>query len=117
LWGISFKPETDDIRQAPAIFLIEKLLKMGAHIRAFDPVAMENARAIFKDKVTFCEGNYQCLEGADALVIVTEWNEFRSPNFAKIKQLLKTPVLFDGRNLYSPEKLKELGFDYFSIGR
>ncbi len=117
LWGISFKPETDDIRQAPAIFLIEKLLGLKAMVKAFDPVAIQNARKLFEDRVTFCNNNYACLEGADCLIIVTEWNEFRSPNFTKMKQLLTNPVIFDGRNLYSPEKMRELGFDYFSIGR
>ncbi len=117
MWGLAFKPETDDIRQAPSLFLIEKLLEWGAEIRAFDPVAMDNVRPLFGKKVTFCPGNYQCLEGADCLVITTEWNEFRSPNFLRMKQLLNKPVLFDGRNLYEPQKMKELGFDYFSIGR
>ena len=117
MWGLAFKPETDDIREAPALFLIENLLKHGAKIRAFDPVAMENVRNIFGNKIQFPSGNYDCLEGADCLIISTEWNEFRSPNFAKIKQLMKTPVLFDGRNLYSPSKMKEMGFDYISIGR
>ncbi len=117
IWGLAFKPETDDIRQAPSLFLIEKLLEWGAEIRAFDPVAMDNVRPLFGKKVTFCPGNYQCLEGADCLVITTEWNEFRSPNFLRMKQLLNKPVLFDGRNLYEPQKMKELGFDYFSIGR
>ncbi len=117
LWGLSFKPETDDIREAPSVFLIENLLQAGAHIKAFDPVAMNNVRTHFGEKVQFASGNYSCLEGAEALVIVTEWNEFRSPDFAKMKRLMKRPVIFDGRNLYSPQKMKEMGFDYTSIGR
>lgn len=117
LWGLSFKPETDDIREAPAVFLIEELLKQGARIQAFDPVAMENVRGLFGDKIRFCEASYACLEGADCLVIATEWNEFRSPDFQKIKDLLRKPVIFDGRNLYDPAKMKEMGFDYFSVGR
>lgn len=117
LWGLSFKPETDDIRQAPSLFLIENLLKHGAKIRAFDPVAMENVRSIFGDAVLFCANNYLCLEGADCLLIATEWNEFRSPDFAKMRRLMKKPVIFDGRNLYPPSKMEELGFDYASIGR
>ena len=115
--GIAFKPETDDIRQAPAITLIEKLLDAGARVHAFDPVAMDNAKLVFGSKVNFCPGNYQCLEGADCLVIATEWNEFRSPNFLKMRQLMKNPVIFDGRNLYPTDKMQDLGFDYYSIGR
>lgn len=117
LWGLSFKPETDDIREAPAVFLAEELLKQGARIRAFDPVAIENVRARMGNKVEFCANSYACLEGADALVIATEWNEFRSPDFQKMKQLMRQPVIFDGRNLYPPEKMSQMGFDYFSIGR
>lgn len=117
LWGLSFKPETDDIRQAPALSLIEKLLRHGVQLRVFDPVAMENVRQAIGEKVTFCQSSFECLEGAEALLIATEWNEFRSPDFAKMKTLLKRPIIFDGRNLYPPAKMKDLGFDYLSMGR
>lgn len=117
VWGLSFKPRTDDIREAPALDVIRSLLDKGAKIRVFDPVAMENAGSIFGDSVEYAPGNYECLEGADALIIVTEWNEFRYPDFDKIKELLATPVIFDGRNLYNPKKMRERGFTYYSIGR
>lgn len=117
LWGLSFKPETDDIREAPALFVIEELLKQGARIQAFDPVAMENVRGLFGSKIKLCPACYPCLEGADALIIATEWNEFCSPDFKTMKRLLRRPVIFDGRNLYDPAKMREMGFDYFSIGR
>ncbi|MBS1819820.1 MAG: UDP-glucose/GDP-mannose dehydrogenase family protein [Acidobacteria bacterium] len=117
LWGLAFKPRTDDMREAPAITIVEKLLSMGAKVRAYDPEAMETARRVFGDRITYCEHSYDALEGADALAVVTEWNEFREPDFRKIKQLLKSPVVFDGRNIYAPETMRGLGFTYFSIGR
>lgn len=117
LWGLAFKPNTDDIREAPALYNIEKLLAMGAKIRAFDPEAMDNTKAIFGNKITYCEDQYQTLAGADALLIVTEWPVFRTPDFDVIKNSLSTPAIFDGRNLYDTNHMKELGFDYFSIGR
>lgn len=117
VWGLSFKPRTDDIRDAPALDVISVLLDKGARVRVFDPVAMENAGKSLGTSVDYAPGNYECLEGADALIIVTEWNEFRHPDFEKIKQLLVEPVIFDGRNLYSPDKMKENGFIYYSIGR
>ena len=117
LWGLAFKPRTDDMREAPAITIVEKLLAMGAKVRAYDPEAMETARRVFGDRITYCSHSYDALEGADALAVVTEWNEFREPDFKKIKQLLKSPVVFDGRNIYSPEQMRGLGFQYFSIGR
>lgn len=117
IWGLAFKPETDDIREAPALYLIETLLAEGAHIRAFDPEAMPNVKALFGDKVTFVENQYEALEGADALAIVTEWSEFRNPDFERMKSLLKQPIIFDGRNVYSLEKMQELGFHYESMGR
>lgn len=117
VWGLAFKPNTDDIREAPAVYLIEKLLAAGAKVRAYDPEAMENVKHIFGDKVFFAQEEYETLEGADFLVIVTEWNVFRSPDFKKIKQLLKEAVIFDGRNVYSPEVMQEQGFYYESIGR
>ncbi len=117
LWGLSFKPRTDDIREAPSLDVIRLLLEKGARVRAFDPVAMESAGRILGDSIEYAPGNYECLEGADALIIVTEWNEFRYPDFEKIKELLVEPVIFDGRNLYRHEKMIERGFNYYSIGR
>jgi UDPglucose 6-dehydrogenase len=117
LWGLAFKPRTDDMREAPAITIVEKLLSMGATVRAYDPEAMETARRVFGDRIMYCDHSYDALQGADALAVVTEWNEFREPDFKKIAQLLKSPVVFDGRNIYSPETMRGLGFQYFSIGR
>lgn len=117
LWGLSFKPRTDDIREAPALDIIRLLLDKGARVRAFDPVAMENAGRILGDCIEYAAGNYECLDGADALIIVTEWNEFRYPDFEKMKQMLVEPVVFDGRNLYRPDKMAQQGFIYYSIGR
>jgi UDPglucose 6-dehydrogenase len=117
LWGLAFKPNTDDIREAPALYIIDELLKEGATISAFDPEAMNNVRALLGDKIEFGENQYDCLEGADALIIATEWNEFRTPNFLKIVTALKSKVIFDGRNLFETDAIKELGFYYESIGR
>ena len=119
LWGIAFKPNTDDIREAPALFVTEELLKMGASVAAYDPEAMENAKSYFKDKtgVSFSHNMYDCLQRADALVIVTEWNVFRTPDFEKIKSMLNAPVIFDGRNLYEPSIISAKGFKYFAVGR
>ena len=117
MWGLSFKPRTDDIRDAPSVDVLTTLLEKGAKVRAFDPVAMENAGKIFGDSIEYAPGNYECLEDADALVIVTEWNEFRHPDFEKMKELLIEPLIFDGRNLYNPARMKRRGFTYYSIGR
>ncbi|HEY2988932.1 MAG TPA: UDP-glucose/GDP-mannose dehydrogenase family protein [Candidatus Binatia bacterium] len=117
IWGLSFKPRTDDMRDAPSIVVIESLLEAGAAIRAHDPEAMDEAKKIFGDRIQYHKRNYDALNGADALLIITEWNEFRRPNFHTIKQLLKQPVIFDGRNIYDPAELKKLAFNYFSIGR
>jgi UDPglucose 6-dehydrogenase len=117
LWGLAFKPRTDDMREAPAIPIIELLLDKGATVRAYDPAAAPVAKRIFDDRIALCERSYDALSGADALAIVTEWNEFREPDFAKMKSLLRAPVVFDGRNIYSPEQMRTLGFTYFSIGR
>jgi UDPglucose 6-dehydrogenase len=117
IWGLSFKPRTDDMREAPSIVIIDTLLKAGAHVCAHDPVAINEARKIFGDDVTFSSNEYEILRDADALVIVTEWNEYRNPDFERIAELLKCPVIFDGRNLYEPRRMKYLGFDYFAIGR
>ncbi|MFN7914231.1 MAG: UDP-glucose/GDP-mannose dehydrogenase family protein [Vicinamibacterales bacterium] len=117
LWGLAFKPRTDDMREAPAITIVEKLLAAGATIQAYDPEATHTAKRVFGDRITYCAHSYEALQGADALAVVTEWNEFREPDFKKIKQLLKSPVVFDGRNIYAPETMHGLGFQYFSIGR
>ncbi len=117
LWGLSFKPNTDDIREAPSLVVIEELLKRGASIAAFDPEAIENVRKLYDGKVMFVASQYDALVEADALIIVTEWNEFRNPDFERIKRTLKEPLIFDGRNVYDIEKMKHLGFKYFSIGR
>lgn len=116
IWGLSFKPNTDDMREAPSIFIINKLLKRGARIKVYDPVALPNAKKEFGNKISYSKDNYGILNGADALAVVTEWNEFRRPNFEKMLRLMKTPVIFDGRNIYSPHKLKEMGFEYYGIG-
>ncbi len=117
VWGLSFKPRTDDMREAPSVPLIQGLLAAGATVQAFDPEAMKVARGIFGSKITYAENSYAALTGADALVIVTEWNEFREPDFGRIKKLLRNPVVFDGRNIYSPEQMRAHGFTYYSIGR
>jgi UDPglucose 6-dehydrogenase len=119
LWGLAFKPNTDDMREAPSLSVISALTEAGARIRAFDPVAVETARKAIgsNGSLTYCSNAYDAIEGADALVIVTEWNEFRHPDFARIKATLKAPVIFDGRNLYSPAQMRGLGFTYFGIGR
>jgi UDPglucose 6-dehydrogenase len=117
VWGLAFKPRTDDMREAPAIPIIERLLARGVTVRAYDPAAAPVARGIFGDRITLCDKSYDALSGADALAVVTEWNEFREPDFAKMQSLMKAPVVFDGRNLYSPEQMRALGFTYFSIGR
>ena len=117
LWGLAFKPETDDIREAPALDIIDELLSMGASITAFDPEAMANVQAKLGDKISFAPGMYGALEDADALVICTEWGVFRNPNFQIIKELLKGDVIFDGRNLYDLDEMKAEGFHYESIGR
>jgi UDPglucose 6-dehydrogenase len=117
VWGLAFKPRTDDMREAPAIPIIERLLARGVTVRAYDPAAGPVARGIFGDRITLCDKSYDALSGADALAVVTEWNEFREPDFAKMQSLMKAPVVFDGRNLYSPEQMRALGFTYFSIGR
>ena len=117
LWGLAFKPRTDDMREAPAIPIVEGLLARGANVKAYDPAAGPVAKRIFGDRIALCEKSYDALAGADALAIVTEWNEFREPDFEKMRSLLKAPVVFDGRNIYSPEHMRTLGFTYFSIGR
>ena len=115
LWGLSFKPNTDDVREAPALAIIQSLLKEGAVVHAYDPAAMEETKAKIGNTIKFCEGNYEALKGADALVVVTEWNEFRRPDFERMKTLMKEPVVFDGRNIYNPKHMAELGFAYYGI--
>jgi UDPglucose 6-dehydrogenase len=117
LWGLAFKPNTDDIREAPALYTIDRLLAAGANIRVFDPEAMDNVRALYGDKVTFCEDQYEAIRNADCLAVMTEWSMFRTPDFNHMKSLLKEPIVFDGRNLYDVGRMKEDGFMYDSIGR
>jgi UDPglucose 6-dehydrogenase len=117
LWGLAFKPETDDIREAPALYIIEELLKEGVEVSAFDPEAMDNVKKVFGDRITFCDNQYDVLQNTDALMIATEWSVFRSPDFEQMKHLMKQPVIFDGRNLYDTEYMKQSGFYYSSIGR
>ncbi|HUQ65630.1 MAG TPA: UDP-glucose/GDP-mannose dehydrogenase family protein [Flavitalea sp.] len=117
LWGLAFKPNTDDIREAPAFYMIDALLAEGAELSAFDPEAMNNAKQQLGDKISFAENQYECLEGAEALIISTEWNEFRTPNFLKIVTAMKNKVIFDGRNLFDTAAIRDLGFYYESVGR
>jgi UDPglucose 6-dehydrogenase len=119
LWGLAFKPNTDDMREASSRDLMEGLWKAGAKVRAYDPVAMTEARRLYgaRDELVLCDSAEAALEGADALVIVTEWREFRSPDFDRIKEALKAPVIFDGRNIYDPDLMKRFGLDYYGIGR
>jgi UDPglucose 6-dehydrogenase len=117
IWGLAFKPRTDDMREAPSLVVIDELLKAHARVQVHDPEALENARRIFGERVSYHRTNYEALSHADALIILTEWNEFRHPNFQRIKAELKQPVIFDGRNLYDPVLMKALEFKYYSIGR
>lgn len=117
LWGLAFKPNTDDIREAPALYMIDKLLGAGAAVTAFDPEAMDNVKAKLGDSIAFASSMMEAAQDADALLICTEWHAFRNPNFDRLKSTLKTNVVFDGRNIYSPDEMKTLGFTYYSIGR
>jgi UDPglucose 6-dehydrogenase len=117
LWGLAFKPETDDIREAPALYIIDALVKAGATVTAFDPEAMPNIKNLLGDKITYAKDQYEALEGADALLILTEWSVFRTPDFDKVEELLKSKTIFDGRNLYDLQKMIDCGFYYNSIGR
>jgi len=117
IWGLAFKPNTDDIREAPALYTIESLLEAGATIKAFDPEAMENIQRYFGDRIELCKDQYEVLINADALAIITEWSVFRTPSFQVMKELMKSEIIFDGRNLYDLEVMAELGFHYHSIGR
>jgi UDPglucose 6-dehydrogenase len=117
VWGLAFKPKTDDMREAPAVPLIRALLGAGAAVQAYDPEAMRVAKGIFGSDITYAESSYAALTGADALAIVTEWNEFREPDYARMRKLMRTPAIFDGRNLYTPEQIRARGFTYVSMGR
>jgi UDPglucose 6-dehydrogenase len=117
VWGLSFKPRTDDMRDAPSIVLIEGLLAAGAKVQAYDPEAIPVAKRLFGSRIAFARHSYDALVGADALALVTEWSEFREPDFARMKKLMRSPVVFDGRNIYNPEHMRALGFSYYSIGR
>lgn len=117
VWGLAFKPETDDIREAPALYMIEELLNKGAHVKAFDPEAMPNVKKVLGDSIAFAENMYDATEDADALLICTEWSVFRTPNFTKLSDRLKKKLIFDGRNLYDTEDMKSLEYIYYSIGR
>ncbi|MBZ4332080.1 UDP-glucose/GDP-mannose dehydrogenase family protein [Corallococcus interemptor] len=117
VWGLAFKPKTDDMREAPSIEVIEGLIGKGASVIAHDPVASHAAKRVFGDRIRYAELPYDALEGVDGLFVVTEWNEFRHPDFARMKSLMKTPVVFDGRNIFQPARMREQGFTYFGIGR
>ena len=117
VWGISFKPNTDDIREAPAITLINGLLERGAGVSVYDPQAMQNASDIFGDSVRYASSVYDAVSGADAMVLVTEWTEFREPDFPRMSKIMRKPVIFDGRNVFNPAKLESMGFTYYGIGR
>jgi UDPglucose 6-dehydrogenase len=117
LWGLAFKPKTDDLRSAPAVALVEELLAEGAEVIAHDPVAMEAARKQIGDRIRFAATPYAAVDGAEALFLVTEWNEFRQPDFARVRELMARPVVFDGRNIWNPQRLRELGFAYYGVGR
>jgi UDPglucose 6-dehydrogenase len=117
IWGLAFKPRTDDMREAPSIPIIHGLLKRGAKIKAFDPEAKATARHVFGKRIQYTQHAYDALKNADALLVVTEWNEFREPDFDRMKKLMKKPVIFDGRNIYNPQQIRALGFTYSSIGR
>jgi UDPglucose 6-dehydrogenase len=117
VWGLAFKPQTDDMREAPSVQIIRALLERGATVRANDPEAAEVAKRLFGEAIAIDEDQYQSLEGADALLVVTEWNEFRRPDFQRMRELMRTPYVFDGRNVYNPDTMREMGFKYYCIGR
>ena len=117
VWGLSFKPRTDDMREAPSVVIINSLLRAGATVTAHDPAAMHEAYKIFMDRIVLVEDGYEALKGADAVAVITEWNEFRTPDFKRMKKLMKTPVIFDGRNIYNRDELRKMGFIYYGMGR
>jgi UDPglucose 6-dehydrogenase len=116
IWGLSFKPNTDDMREAPSLVIIDEILKKGGTVKAYDPIAMKEAKHILGDKITYCESEYDVLEDADALLLVTEWADFRSPDFNKIKKMMNSPIVFDGRNLFDTKEMNVLGFEHYGIG-
>jgi UDPglucose 6-dehydrogenase len=116
-WGLSFKPRTDDMREAPAVSIIERLLAAGATVRAHDPEAIKEARKVFGDRIEYSHNQYDILAHADALAIITDWNEYRNPDFERIMSALKSPVIVDGRNLYKPDRMASAGFSYIPLGR
>ena len=117
VWGLAFKPRTDDMREAPSIIILNALLDRGAKIQAFDPVAHETAKEFFGDRIQYCDSNYEALEGVDAMLLLTEWPEFSQPNFDRMNEIMVSPIIFDGRNVYRCDRMEERGFSYFSIGR
>jgi UDPglucose 6-dehydrogenase len=117
VWGLAFKPRTNDMRDAPAITIINHLLDKGASISAYDPEAMDEGKRIFGSRIEFAPNNYECIVGTDALLLVTEWQAFRNPNFERIKDVMRQPVIFDGRNIFEARHLADLGFTYYGIGR
>jgi UDPglucose 6-dehydrogenase len=117
IWGLSFKPRTDDMREAPSLPILSRLLELGAELCVHDPAATESARSVFGDRIEYASNNYESLEGAQALLLLTEWNAYRNPDFPRMKSLLKEPIIFDGRNVYNPKEMKDLGFIYYGIGR
>ncbi|MCD6597627.1 MAG: UDP-glucose/GDP-mannose dehydrogenase family protein [Bacteroidales bacterium] len=117
IWGLSFKPKTDDMREAPSLVIIEKILEHGASVKAYDPASMNEAKKILGDKIEYAKDQYDAIVDADALILVTEWSEFRLPNYKVVKKLLNKPVIFDGRNIYDPEEMQEYNIDYFGIGK
>lgn len=117
VWGLAFKPKTDDMREAPSVTIINSLLERGAKIQAYDPKAMESAKFYFDNKITYAQSAYDALENADALLLLTEWNEFRRPDFERIEKLLKQPLIFDGRNQYDKKRMKKRGFTYYCVGK
>ncbi|EDP76689.1 UDP binding domain-containing protein, partial [Hydrogenivirga sp. 128-5-R1-1] len=119
VWGLAFKPNTDDIREAPSLRILPELLKRGAKVRAYDPKATENFRRVFLpgEDLTYVEDKYDAVDGAEALLILTEWEEFAKADMKKVRELMELPVVVDGRNVFEPERMKQFGFEYFSIGR
>lgn len=116
LWGLAFKPCTDDMREAPSIVTVSMLLEAGAYVRVFDPVAMDTAKGIFGDKITYCSGIYDAASGADAVALITEWKQFRIPDWNRLRSVMKGNILIDGRNIYNPEEPAAAGLDYYCIG-
>jgi len=117
VWGLAFKPNTDDVREAPAFRIIDKLLENGAEVNAYDPQAIDNTKKVYGNKINYATSKYEALNSADALLIITEWNTFRNPDFDEIKSALSEPVIFDGRNLFDLEEMSNMEFEYYSIGR